>query len=194
MQRVETMMRKDNRSITGKMSLLWSECNFVTANIVQTTPDVVPKCNRILSIFVRVTIIIHICNSISILWSLEMEKGTWCTMLILNTWTCVWISVFKDPSLITSKWFKVNSSFSPLCNQHTLTGWLPVIVARSVMSVPSSTWQSCRGSMKAGGSKLLLEESGENSERENRDETRDEQMRYYVYNDSVSVTQPIISL
>lgn len=112
-----------------------------------------------------------------------MEKGTWCTMLILNTWTCVWICVFKDPSLITSKWFKVNSSSSPLCNQHTLTGWLPVIVARSVMSVPSSTWQSCRGSMKAGGSKLLLEESGENPERENRDETRDEQMRYYVYND-----------
>lgn len=81
MQRVGTIMRKDNRSITGKMSLLWSECNFVPANIVQTTPDIVPKYNRILSIFVRVTIIIHICNSISYFcghWKWKKGHGAPC--------------------------------------------------------------------------------------------------------------------
>lgn len=43
--------------------------------------------------------------------------------------------------------------------------------------------------MKAGGSTLLLEESGENPERENRGETQEQQMHYYV-----SVTQPTTSL
>lgn len=46
---------------------------------------------------------------------------------------------------------------SPLCNHDTLIGWLPVITPCSLMSAPSSTQQSSRGSMKTGGSRRLHE-------------------------------------
>lgn len=60
----------------------------------------------------------------------------------------------------TSRCSSVNCPCSPLCNHVTLIGWLPAITPRSVMSPPSSTLQSSRGSMKTGGSRRLQDEPG----------------------------------
>lgn len=70
-------------------------------------------------------------------------------------------------SLLVNIWpqaSSVNCSCSPLCNHDTLIGWPPVITPRSMMSLPSSTQQSCRGSTKAGGSRRLQEERLRNPE------------------------------
>lgn len=49
------MTRKTNQSIPGKISLLTSECNFVSANVVKNILDTMPKYSTIVSLFDSVT-------------------------------------------------------------------------------------------------------------------------------------------